>query len=339
MERSRLNTLPPTQVLITVDTEFSIAGHFNDPEHLKPISMPLVYGQNKGKAEGLGFILDAFSRYNIDGTFFVEVANINYFGTSPIKSVVQDIQDANQDVQLHIHPVWMSFSGEGGDGRYPRQDDCAGQDYEYLRDVFCSCVETFKEVTGTSPIALRTGNLRSDLNTYKVIRELGIPLTSNVALGVCKPLDEELCCYSGRHTIEGVTELPVTTYQAHGPFGKKKLKSLQITSCSWPEIKHILLKARKSGIEQIVILTHPFEFFKSSDNQCTETIRNRVNQERLTKLCAFIEENEGFTSTNFVKNLANWSQSATEGVLLEVSDYYSLGRKVHNKINDLIWKY
>ena len=62
----------PTQVCISIDTEFSIAGHIERPETHLPVAEPVVYGRVNGKEESLGFLLDTFAQYNINATFFVE---------------------------------------------------------------------------------------------------------------------------------------------------------------------------------------------------------------------------------------------------------------------------
>jgi hypothetical protein len=69
-----------TQICITVDTEFSIAGHFQDPERYAPLAEPVIYGHGRNKRLGLEFLLDTLARYEISATFFVECANYFYFG-------------------------------------------------------------------------------------------------------------------------------------------------------------------------------------------------------------------------------------------------------------------
>ena len=62
----------PTQVCITIDTEFSIAGHFESPERYQPASDRMVYGAVDGREEALGFELDTFQRYQVSATLFVK---------------------------------------------------------------------------------------------------------------------------------------------------------------------------------------------------------------------------------------------------------------------------
>ena len=237
----------PTQICISIDTEFSIAGHFEHPELYRPVAGPAVYGFVDGKEESLGFLLETFDRYNISASFFVECANYFYFGDGPMQGVINQLKAARQDIQLHIHPIWLNFNKEPEFGIFPRQDDCSGRDFDELKNAFSACIAIFKRWVGHKPLAIRTGSLRADENVYRVMYELGILLSSNIALGVFQPKEALLCHDSGRHLIHGVMEIPVFTYQDSNFAGRTHKKSLQITSCSWPEMKHLLWKARKIG--------------------------------------------------------------------------------------------
>jgi peptidoglycan/xylan/chitin deacetylase (PgdA/CDA1 family) len=330
----------PTQICITIDTEFSIAGHFDHPETYLPVAEPVVFGTVDGKEESLGFLLETFDRYNIKATFFVECANYYYFGNEPMQTVVKRLKAAQQDIQLHVHPVWLHFNKDPSVGIFPRHDDCSGRDFDDLLRVFRVCIEVFERWTGHKPLAIRTGSLRTDENVYRVMQALDIPMSSCIGLGVFQPKEAELCHDSGRHRINGVMEIPIFSYLDGKLADRAHKKSLQITSCSWPEMKHLLWKARKSGIENIVILTHPFEFIKKSDFQYTKLTRNRVNQQRLQNLCAFIQQHsQDFVSADFSSQHDAWVKSELDQKSVEISSVYAVGRKLHNKLNDLIWRY
>jgi peptidoglycan/xylan/chitin deacetylase (PgdA/CDA1 family) len=330
----------PTQICISIDTEFSIAGHFEHPEIYRPVAGPAVYGEVDGREESLGFLLETFDRHDIKATFFVECANYFYFGDEPMLGVVNRLKTAGQDIQLHVHPVWLSFNTDTNIGIFPRQDDCAGQDFDALKKTFSACIEVFERWVGHAPLALRTGSLRADETVYRVMRELGIPLSSNVAMGIFPPPEPLLRHYSGRHLIHGVMEIPVFSYHYSNIAGRSHKKSLQITSCSWPEMKYLLWKARNSGIENIVILTHPFEYIKKSDFQYRKLIRNRVNQERLEKLCHFIRQHPAdFEAADFTSNHRAWLEAELQQTTISVPSIYAVGRKLHNRINDLVWRY
>lgn len=330
----------PTEVCISIDTEFSIAGHFDNPEKYFPVADPAVYGRVNGKEEALGFLLETFDRYSITASFFVECANYFYFGDAPMQGVIDRLKAARQDIQLHVHPVWLSFNTDPQLGTFPRQDDCSGQSFDELKRALNACIAIFNRWVGHNPLAIRTGSLRADENVYRVMRELGILLSSNVALGVFQPKEQLLRQDSGRHLIHGVMEIPVFSYVDGLSGGRAHKKSLQITSCSWPELKHLLWKARRLGIENVVILTHPFEYIKKSDFRYGKLIRNRVNQRRMQNLCEFVYQHpEDFVAADFSSQYHNWINSELKQPSLTMPPMYAVGRKLHNKLNDTIWQY
>ncbi len=327
-----------TEISITIDTEFTIAGAFENPDHYKPVAEPAVLCEVNGKEHGLSFLLETFDKYDISASFFVECANYFYFGDEPMRSIVQRIQTAGQDPQLHVHPCWLNFNSDPDIGNFSINDSCAGRDMEELKRIFELCIEVFVRWSGKRPEAIRTGSLVADMNLYRVMHDLNIPLASNIALGVFRPDEPELQIYSGHKLIDGVLELPVFSYQDMSIFGKKHIKSLQITSCSWPEMKYILWQARKLKIQNIVILTHPFEFIKKADFQYNGLTRNRINQNRLEKLCKFISDHDqDFISADFSQLSSTVKASSnTDDPMLNIPSYYAIGRKIHNKINDVL---
>lgn len=331
----------PLEICITIDTEFSIAGAFENPKKYKPIAEPAVLCEVNGREHGLGFLLETFQKYNISASFFVECANYFYFGDEPMQSIMKRIQSAGQDVQLHIHPCWLNFNQDPEIGIFPINDNCNGREYDELKRIFELCIEVFERWSGKRPEAIRTGSLVADINIYRVMKELNIPLASNVAVGVFFPAEPELQIYSGRKKINGVLEQPVLSYHDMNILGRKHIKSLQITSCSWPEMKHILWRARKHGIENIVILTHPFEYIKKENFQFKKITKNRINQNRLSKLCKFISEHDqDFVSADFGSSREKWCQKEeSEQTPMNIPTAYMVGRKIHNKINDTLWHY
>ncbi len=330
----------PLEVTITIDTEFSIGGAFGDPTK-KPVAEPSALCEVEGKGHGVDFLLDTFAKYNIKASFFIECVNYYYFGDEPMRSIVKKIIDAGQDTQLHVHPCWLNFNNDPEIGTYSTNDSCKGRGYEELKKIFELSIKIFERWTGRTPDAIRTGSLHVDRNVYKVMSDLKVPLASNIGLGIYRPEEGELQLHAGRTKIDDVMEVPVFTYQDKDLMGRVPYKTLQITSCSWPEMRHILIKARKRGIENIVVLTHPFEFIKKSDYQFTKITPNRVNQERLSKLCEFIDEHDqDYTSADFGTNAEIWKNTPLRNVPhFKIPPYYRLGRMAHNFINDRIWNY
>src|SRR5260370_2589505 len=130
----RMNTRKPIEVCITIDTEFSIGGNFENPA-LTPVAEPIVLGSVGGKEEGLGFLLDSFAEFGIRATFFVETLQTAYFGDEPMGGIARRIAAAGHDVQLHLHPCWLHYEETEGPKPAPH-DSCAGRTDAELRHFF-----------------------------------------------------------------------------------------------------------------------------------------------------------------------------------------------------------
>ncbi|HEX8216078.1 MAG TPA: hypothetical protein VF577_01320, partial [Allosphingosinicella sp.] len=323
-----------TQVCITIDTEFSIGGAFADPAARRPIGAPNVTCEVDGREHGLGFLLETFARHGTAATFFVETMNVHWFGESEMGGLVERILAAGQDIQLHLHPCWAAF----GDPNWREaatlaapDDSCDGRTEAELLGLIEAGLDALERMGAPRPIALRTGNLRADRNVYRAMRASGLEIGSNVGLGLSVPADPALRLRGGRHRIHGVLEVPVLTY---GP-GERLLT---ITGCSSGEIESLLNQARRDGVETIVLLTHPFEFVKGDRLDATRQRRNRINQQRLERLCAFIAAHpDDYESVSFSGAAPRWlaAPDAPEP-RLKAPLPRVLARMIENKANDLV---
>ncbi len=325
-----------TQVAITIDTEFSIGGAFGDPERRTPVGAANVTCPVGGREQGLGFLLETFARHGTSATFFVEAVQTAWFGDRPMGELVERILAAGQDVQLHLHPCWTAFRYADWRSRLTAgapDDNCDGRETAELEALIGEGSAALQRMGAPRPVALRTGNLRADRNVYRAMRACGLPLASNVGLGLNRPTDPTLRLRGGRHRIEGVLEAPVLTYAA----GRAD-RLFTTTATSWAETEGLLWAAREAGVETLVLLTHPFEFIKGDRLDPARQRVNRINQRRLERLCAFLAEHDDqFESVSFAQAEPGWLASSDQpepqlrAPLLPV-----LGRMVENKANDLI---
>ena len=248
---------PPTEVCITVDTEFSIAGAFADPLRYRPLSRELVECPVNGRSEGLGFILDALKEAGIAATFFVEALQSAYFGDAPMRRIVERLAEADQDLQLHLHPCWLHFRSNGWSASRPENDSCAARSLDELTEMIGFGRSAFDRWGLAQPVALRTGGFSSGRVVDRAMRRCGITLGSNIGLAAYRPADPDLHVVSGSAMIDGVLEIPVLTYATpHPPLGTQ-LRTLSITSTSWPEMETLLWQAREAGISPIAPRSWP----------------------------------------------------------------------------------
>jgi peptidoglycan/xylan/chitin deacetylase (PgdA/CDA1 family) len=282
-----------TRVCITIDTEFSIAGAFSDRAKV-PVSEQLVWCNVEGRSEGLGFMLDTFKKYKVEATFFVETLHRRYFANDPMGPIAQAIHDAGHEVQLHTHPCWSLFEHSDWWDRahtQRRPDDFAGLPVEESLRHIEQGIDTFRHWGLPRPLAFRSGNLQHDDNLYLALAQAGIPYASNVAVGIRDSGHPGYRLYSGQHERHGVTECPVLTYADWSLGAKQHLKSLTILGASFGETRDLLEKARLAGIPLVVILTHPFEYVQNRDLAFSQVRRHSLAQQRLTRLCEFLDEN------------------------------------------------
>lgn len=328
-----------TEICITIDTEFNIGGAFADPRNRRPIADANVDCPAEGRDNGLPFLLDTFRQYGVTATFFIEAMNTSYFGDGPMGRVVERVLQAGHDVQLHLHPCWTVFESPNWAEdikRAPPDDRCDGRP-DRVEEFIHRGVETLKRFGAPAPIAMRSGNLRADRSTYTALARAGLKLASNIGLAAFRPPEPELHLTGGRHWIGDVLEAPVLTYTQLRLGGKRWPRLLTITACSWREIEGLLWQARGAALSTVVVLTHPFEFIKGDRMEPATLRTNRVNQERLRRLCAFIAAHpDEFTGVSFAQAGPAWlRQGNVPAPDFSVSLGAALTRMVQNKVNDL----
>lgn len=293
-----------TQVCITIDTEFSIAGAFGDPG-LTPVAEPFVWCDVDGRSEGLGFLLATFKKYRMPATFFVEALHRYYFQHDPMKPIVRQIHDAGHEVQLHAHPCWSVFQHADWRERVrlqPRQDDFHGRSEDDSLALIKAGMAVFEEWGLPAPTVFRSGSLQHDDALYRALARSGIPYSSNVGLAIYDSGDPRYHLYAGRHLRHGVLECPVLTFSDWQLGSRRHLKSLTISGTSFAETRTLLERAHDAGIEQVVILTHPFEYVQSRDVGLAHARRHGVNQRRLENLCRFLDDHrDRFTAAGMAQ--------------------------------------
>ncbi|MGH7047038.1 MAG: hypothetical protein ACREE2_11705 [Stellaceae bacterium] len=335
-----MNERKPTEVCITVDTEFSIGGNFDDPL-LTPVAEPIVLGAVGGKEHGLGFLLDSLCEFDVRATFFVEALQTAYFGAEPMGGVARRIAGAGHDVQLHLHPCWMHYSAapDGSPKGIP-SDSCAGRTDADLDQLFRSGLAAFSRWKVPRPVAVRTGNFQVDINFYQAAARAGVLLSSSVAVAVERPLDHRLWLAGGCHRFGSVTELPVVSY-SYAVGRNARLRLLSITACSVAEIVSVLRQARQRAISPVIILTHPQEFIKHTDFRYTKLRPNRVNQDRFRGLLKFLKRNKQDFVVRPIVDIKETDPRNTQyrDPSITVSSFKAIARMVENGINDRIWWY
>lgn len=330
-----------TQVCITIDTEFSIGGAFADPDGHAPIGEDNVTCWAEGRENGLGFLLETFAEHGTLATFFTEALQSAWFGDAPMGRMIERLLEAGQDVQLHLHPCWLKFREPDWRETAPREtpnDSCAGRTDAELDALIGEGLAAFARSSVPAPVALRTGNLNVDRAVYRAMARAGLRVASNIGLALSHPGEAALRLTGGRARIEGVLEVPVLTYRQLDLGGRVKERLLTTTATSWRETEALLWAARGAGVPTLVLLTHPFEFIKGDRLDPARRRANRINQERLRRLCRFLAEHPAdFEATSFRAAAPGWLAAPDVAPpVLKAPLPAVLLRMVENKANDLV---
>jgi hypothetical protein len=177
------------------------------------------------------------------------------------------------------------------------------------------------------PAVFRSGSLQHDATLYRALARCGIPYSSSVGLAIFDSGDADFRLYSGMHERAGVVEVPLLTFQDWRVAGRRHVKTLTIAGTSFEETRALLRQAQAQGVPLVVLLTHPFEYVQRKDDGRMR--RHAVNQERLARLCAWLDaERERFLPCGMAEAAAalHAEPSARRNVLLKGSLWHSAKR-------------
>ena len=321
-------------VYITIDTEASIAGAFADPQYKTPqLELP-VFGYVDKQSHGLGFILDTLKNTEQVATFFTESLQSRYFGHEPMAKVAQLIVEHGQDLQLHVHPCWTNFTDSMMMSR-KENDHSTGRSVAELSDIFSDAMQRFNQFGCNEAVAVRTGNFSTGIDTFQAFNNVGIKASSNIAVDIAPPIEPSLHLSNGLHNVEGIIELPLTTFASYSPVGAPRKRSMAVTACSFSEMSTVLEQAYQQGLDSVCILTHPFEFFRHNQSKISA---NKLNQQRFMQLCSYLQANSDKFVTSTFAQLAtrDIAQLSAPSVQLQGSYHQALVRAGQNFIGDKI---
>lgn len=250
-----------------------------------------VWGRFKNQREKLGvpLILETFRRQGFAGTFFLEPFGADFFGEAGFAEICAYLRRAEQDVQLHAHPVqkrpdWFTR-------KEPRASDDIGaysleEQVAMLRDGIRRLAQHGIDPDGV--VAFRAGNYGASNDTWRAMQAVGLKVSSSFNLSYldknCRlrwPTSENALFATD---VAGVWELPVSNMAEGGG----SYRHVEITALSFPEMRHYLLESRRLGIPEVTVVMHPFEFFFVDSVADRRGRPNWVNVERLRGLVDFL---------------------------------------------------
>ncbi|HNH23527.1 MAG TPA: polysaccharide deacetylase [Accumulibacter sp.] len=241
-----------------------------------------IYGRSVKGDYALPKTLEILDQYGLKGVFFVEPMFAGRFGVEHLAQITQMIQQAGQDIQLHLHPEWtdeirpLLFENAKTKRQhlsyYTFEEQCIL--LEYGRKMF--------SLVGCPQInAFRAGSFACNSNTYRALQRCGFAVDSSLnAVHPASGLDlrNTLDFYHPQSHL-GVSILPLSIFRD----GFGKLRPAQLGACSLSELQRALRSALANGVEHFVILSHNFEMLKPG--RCDP---DPIVVKRFTGLCKFL---------------------------------------------------
>src|SRR3546814_8436242 len=104
---------------------------------------------------------------------------------------------AGQDVQLHLHPMWLNYENGAMKPDQTVSDHCCDLDIEPLTELLLDGCDTVEEWTGRRPSSLRTGNFSTAMNVYLAMQRAGLRTASSLCIAAQVPAEEGLRAAGG----------------------------------------------------------------------------------------------------------------------------------------------
>lgn len=325
---------PQTLVVLSVDTEPSVAGAITHPDRHRPLIDEPVMGMAGGRSQALGFIVETLREHGLRATFFVETAHVRAFGEAPMRRYVDLLMAAGQDVQLHLHPVWTSWRDGRYDPAWRSTDDCAKLPQDRLAELLAEGKALLERWTGQPVVSARAGRFSSSRAVLAASAAAGLPVTSHVCLSAPDRPEPEIARPGGVVRLEGARELPVTCFP-DATFGRGDgWRPLQVNAVSAAEMLGSLHALHSTGYPVAMVVMHPFDFLKARDKQYTGLRANRVVQRRFRVLCAHLARYPDRYRVVTIAEAAAELPPALEAPKLPASPARALARAIGNYVND-----
>jgi hypothetical protein len=168
------------KIFFTVDVEIWLNGWDRLDDKFEESFRRYVYGPTSKGNYALPLKLDILNDHGLRGVFFVEPLFAMRFGVEPLREIVQLIQKAGQEVQMHMHSEWVDEAKEpillniNEKRQYMRYFSLDEQKVLIEKGL------TLLKEAGVSHInAFRAGGFGMNLDTIKALAHNGITFDSS----------------------------------------------------------------------------------------------------------------------------------------------------------------
>ena len=220
-----------------------------------------VFGRSRHGDFGLPKTLEILARHSLKGIFFVEPLFATRFGIEPLATVVDLIQHAGHEIQLHLHPEWTD------EARVPllanvtsKRQHLSYYSLEEQQALIAHGLRLFREVGVATPNAFRAGSFGCNMDTFRAVEANDLVFDSSVnqTVSVSAPDLAPALRGAAPFRLGRLTEYPMSVFRD----GFGVLRHAQVGACSYEELRDALLDAQRRGWNDFVLLSHNFELLR-----------------------------------------------------------------------------
>jgi hypothetical protein len=283
-------------VLLTFDVEVWCDG-WNDLDLKFPKAFHrYVYGTSAAGDFALPKTLEMLSRNDLHAVFFVEPLFAARFGMEHLAEVVRLIQQAGQEIQLHLHPEWTD---EITPPPLPRprgkRQHLRYYDVDEQTTLIGMGARLLVAAGAAPPQAFRAGSFAANRDTYTALGRNNLVIDSSINATVPDSVPDlrpegELLAAS---VIGQVTSIPVTVLRD----GRGRLRHAQVGACSYEELSCGLASAHRANAPRFVMFSHNFELLKPGTSQPDwivvkrfERVCRHLNEHRAVYRCVGFDD-------------------------------------------------
>jgi len=275
----------PLEVMITVDVEaWPRCPGWRDDALAGDLARD-IYGVTPEGDFGIGYQVELLQRHGLKGVFFVEALMACEVGIEPLAKIVEVIQAAGSEVQLHIHTEWFEKMSEplfGETRAYNIRELSQAQQEE----VIGRAVENLKAAGADDVVAYRAGNFGADFTTLGALSRCGIRYDSSYNYSY---LATECGLDVGTMMVqpaplEGVWEYPVSSFRDY----PGHYRPAQLCAVSGWEMQAALNTAYDNDWSNFVLVSHSFELLRDRKRALPHAYPDWSVIHRFESLCEFL---------------------------------------------------
>ncbi|THF61620.1 polysaccharide deacetylase family protein [Pseudothauera rhizosphaerae] len=280
-----------------------------------------VYGRSAAGEYALPRTLELLAAHGLKGVFFVEPLFSARFGARHLETIVGMIQDAGQEVQLHLHPEWTDEIRPAvfPDKPYKRQHLFHYSLDEQTRLIALG-LDLLRGAGARDVNAFRAGSFGANRDTLLAAEACGLRYDSS--LNMCASVsgrdirDAEPFHFPRPH---GALQLvPMTVFRD----GRGRLRPAQVGACSFAELKDVLADSAARGHGCVTLLSHNFEMLRAGSSK-----PDKVVVSRFEALCRHLARHRDTLPTRGFHDALEWTPAPPDGALAR-SGRLATGRRL-----------